>query len=145
MVFLTGEHSDSKKVIISMHYFSSSRSMPIFILVRQLVLLACINSVLIMSPPARTINKTPLNNSYFFSRIESIFGMEVPWHDRHQPTILLLCELSFHGNQGETLIIPFSSVVLSQYLVWRFLGMTGINQLHCCYGNSVSMATSVKH
>ena len=23
--------------------------------------------------------------------------------------------------------------------------MTGINQLHCCYGNSVSMATRVKH
>ena len=35
--------------------------MPIFILVRQLVLLVCINSALIMSPPARTINKTPHN------------------------------------------------------------------------------------
>ena len=34
--------------------------MPIFILVRQLVLLVCINSALIMSPPARTINETPL-------------------------------------------------------------------------------------
>ena len=62
VVSLTGEHSDSKKVIISMHYFSSSRCMPIFILVRQLVLLACINSALIMSPPARTINKTPHNS-----------------------------------------------------------------------------------
>ena len=31
-----------------------------------------------------------LNNSFFFSRIESIFGIEVPWHDRHQPTTLLL-------------------------------------------------------
>ena len=60
VVFLTGEHSDSKKVIISMHYFSSSRYMPIFILGRQLVLLVCINSALIMSPPARTMNKTPL-------------------------------------------------------------------------------------
>ena len=36
--------------------------MPIFILVRQLVLLVFINSALIMSPPARTINKTPLNS-----------------------------------------------------------------------------------
>ena len=36
--------------------------MPIFILVRQLVFLVCINSTLIMSPPARTINKTPLND-----------------------------------------------------------------------------------
>ena len=35
--------------------------MPIFILVRQLVLLVCINSALIMSPPARTLNKTPFN------------------------------------------------------------------------------------
>ena len=35
--------------------------MQIFILVRQLVLLVCINSALIMSPPARTINKTSLN------------------------------------------------------------------------------------
>ena len=31
-----------------------------------------------------------LNNSFFFSRIESIFGMEVPWHDRHQPATSLL-------------------------------------------------------
>ena len=46
-----------------MHYFSSSRCMPIFILVRQLVLLVCINSALIMSPPARTINKTLLKRS----------------------------------------------------------------------------------
>ena len=45
-----------------MHYFSSSIYMPIFILVRQLVLLVCINSALIMSPPAQTINKTPLNH-----------------------------------------------------------------------------------
>ena len=36
--------------------------MPIFILVRQLVLLVCINSALIMSPPARTVNKTPLKH-----------------------------------------------------------------------------------
>ena len=50
-----------------MHYFSSSRCMPIFILVKQLVLLVCINSALIMSPPARTINKTPLNRHQFFS------------------------------------------------------------------------------
>ena len=31
-----------------------------------------------------------LNNSFFFSHIESISGMEVPWHDKHQPTTLLL-------------------------------------------------------
>ena len=36
-----------------------------FHLVRQLVFLVCINSALIMSPPARTINKTPLKNLYF--------------------------------------------------------------------------------
>ena len=70
--------------------------------------------------------------------------MEVPWHDRHQPTTWLLWSLSFHGNQGETLITPFSSVTLSQYLVWRFLGTTGISQLPGYYGNSVAMATNVK-
>ena len=63
LVFLTGEHSDSKKVMISMHCFSSSRCMPSFILVRKLVLLVCIKSALIMSFPAPTINKTPLNFS----------------------------------------------------------------------------------
>ena len=31
-----------------------------------------------------------LNNSFFFSCIESIFGMEIPWHDRHQPATSLL-------------------------------------------------------
>ena len=36
--------------------------MPIFILVGKLVLLVCMKSVLIMLLPARTINKTPLNN-----------------------------------------------------------------------------------
>ena len=35
--------------------------MPIFILVGKVVLLVCIKSGLIMSFPARTINKTPLN------------------------------------------------------------------------------------
>ena len=33
-----------------------------------------------------------LNNSFFFSCIESIFGMEILWHDRHQPAT------SFYGN-----------------------------------------------
>ena len=35
--------------------------MPIFIIVRKLVLMACIKSALIMSFAARTINKTHLN------------------------------------------------------------------------------------
>ena len=60
LVFVTGEDSDNKKVPISVHYFSSSSSMPIFILVEKVVLLVCIKSALIMSSPARTINKTPL-------------------------------------------------------------------------------------
>ena len=51
--------------------------MPIFILVRQLVLLVCINSALIMSPPARTINKTPHNFfCYFLFRIMGYHGAE---------------------------------------------------------------------
>ena len=47
---------------ISVHYFSSSRSMPVFILVGKVVLLICIKSALIMSLPTRTINKTSLNS-----------------------------------------------------------------------------------
>ena len=34
--------------------------------------------------------------------------------------------------------------MLSQYLVWSFLGMTGISQLPRCYGNLFAMATRVK-
>ena len=64
LVFLTGEHSNNKKVPISVHYFSSSRSMPIFILVEKAVLLVYIKSALIMSFPVRTINKTPLKYSH---------------------------------------------------------------------------------
>ena len=60
-VFLIGEHSNNKKVPISAHYFSSSIYMPIFILVGKVALLLCKKSALIMSLPARTINKTPLN------------------------------------------------------------------------------------
>ena len=45
---------------ISAHYFSSSRCLPIFILVGKVVLLVCIRSALIMSFPARTVNKTPV-------------------------------------------------------------------------------------
>ena len=43
--------------------------MPIFILVRTLVLLVCIESALIMSFPARTINKTLLNHCYWIDYI----------------------------------------------------------------------------
>ena len=56
---------------ISVHYFSSSRSMPIFIKVAKVVLLVCMKSALIMSSPTRTINKAPLKRckrvSYFCS------------------------------------------------------------------------------
>ena len=60
LVFLTGEHSNNKKVPISVHYFSSSSSMPIFVSVEKVVLLVCIKSALIMSFPTRTIDKRPL-------------------------------------------------------------------------------------
>ena len=61
LVFLTGEHSNNNKMSISVHYFSSSRFMPILIVVEKVVLLVCIKSVLIITFPARTINKTPLD------------------------------------------------------------------------------------
>ena len=31
-----------------------------------------------------------VNNSFVLGRIKSIFGMEVPWDDRHQPHTSLL-------------------------------------------------------
>ena len=49
-----------------------------------------------------------LCNSFVFSRIEFIFGMEVPWDNRHQPHTLLLWKLSHHGNQSETSLTPLS-------------------------------------
>ena len=58
---MTGEHCNNHKVPISVHYFSYSRRMPISILVGKEVLLVQIKSDLIMSFPARTINKTLLN------------------------------------------------------------------------------------
>ena len=60
--FFVGEHSDNKKVPISVLYFSSSRCMPIFSLVGKVFFffLVFIKSTSIMSFPALTINKTPL-------------------------------------------------------------------------------------
>ena len=52
--------------------------MPIFILVGKLVLLVCMKSVLIMSLPARTINKTPLN--YYQRYIPHLSSILAPLH-----------------------------------------------------------------
>ena len=35
-----------------------------------------------------------------------MFGMEVPWSDKHQPHALLLSKLSFYGNQSEMSLTP---------------------------------------
>ena len=67
-VFLNGEHSNNKEVPISAHYFSYKRCMLVFILVGKGVLLVCIKSALIISFPARTIHKTPLNISTEFRK-----------------------------------------------------------------------------
>ena len=69
LVFLIREHSNNKMVPISVHYFSSSKCMPIFILVGKMVLLVCIKSALIISFLARTINKTSLN---FYQNLGSV-------------------------------------------------------------------------
>ena len=68
--------------------------------------------------------------------------MEIPWHISQIP-----CCYGYSvaiGNQSETLIIPLSYVILTPYLVWRFLGTIGISHIPCYYGNSVAMATRVK-
>ena len=48
-------------IFISVHYFSSSKCMPILILVGKVVLLLCIKFALIMLFHVWTINKTPRN------------------------------------------------------------------------------------
>ena len=60
-VFLIRERFNNKKVPISGPYFSSSRFIPIFILVGKAVLLVCIKSALIMSFSAQKIIKHLLN------------------------------------------------------------------------------------
>ena len=57
---------------ISVHCFIFSRYIPIFILVGKGVLLVCIKSALIMSFPARTINKTPLNRLQLFFSVKPL-------------------------------------------------------------------------
>ena len=65
--------------------------MPIFILVRQLVLLVCINSALIMSPPARTINKIPLNKFLGQRRSKVRVQFGVPFRSGDRPSLTPLC------------------------------------------------------
>ena len=56
--FQTGQHFKQSKLVVSGHYSSCSSYMPILIKVQQLIPLLCIKTDLVMSLPARTINKT---------------------------------------------------------------------------------------
>ena len=82
------------------------------------------------------------HNSFVISHIESKFGMEVFWNNRHQPHALLLWKHGCHGNQSETSITLLS--YLSSYLVRRFLGAVCISHIPDCFGNLVAMATRLK-
>ena len=53
-----------------------------------------------------------LCNSFVFSCIESIFGMEVLWDNRLQPHTSLLWKLGSHGNQSD------ASISLLSHLYW---------------------------
>ena len=75
-----------------------------------------------------------LINSFVLSHIELVVATEVPWNDSYQLHASLLWKFCYHGNQTETSITPLSWVLLSSYLVWRFLGMICISHIHCCYG-----------
>ena len=88
--------------------------------------------------------KCNLNNSLVLNCVVFVFDMEVPSDDRHQRHSSLPCKLSCHDNESEILIIVLSEVVLNSYVVWRFLGIIGINHIHRCYGNSFTMAIRVK-
>ena len=78
------------------------------------------------------------------SCIEFTFGTELGWDNRHQPHTSLLWKLGCHGNQSETSITSLSKVLLSSYLVRRFLETIGISHIPHCYGNFVAIATTVK-
>ena len=82
------------------------------------------------------------HNSFVVSHIESKFGIEVLWNNRHQPDALLLWKLGCHGNQSETSITHLS--YLSSYLVRRFLRVVCISHIADCFGNLVAMATRLK-
>ena len=79
-LFLIGEHSNDKKVPLSVHYFSSSGCIPIFILVGKVVFLVCIQSALIavflrMSAPlerAPHSGERPPSDKKFFDGRPSI-------------------------------------------------------------------------
>ena len=86
-----------------------------------------------------------VNNSFVLSWIESIFGIEVLWEDRHQPHTSLLWYLCYHSNHSDMSITLLSQVILSSHLVWRFFGTIGISLIPRCYGNLVTMAARVKH
>ena len=85
------------------------------------------------------------HNSFVVSHIESKFGMEVLWNNRHQipmPHALLLWKLGCHGNQSKTSTTHLS--YLSSYLLRRFFRVVCISHIPDCFENLVAMATRVK-
>ena len=58
-------------------------------------------------------------------------------------TYLVAMVTSYHGNHSDKPITPLSLALLHPYLEQRFLGTIGISHILCCYGNYVTMATTV--
>ena len=83
-------------------------------------------------------------NSFALSRIEFIFGKEVPWDNRHQPHTSLLWKLSYHGNQSETSITPLSLSCIEFIVSMEVLWDNRRQHIPRYYGNSVTMVTRVK-
>ena len=74
------------------------------------------------------------------SCIEFTFGTELGWDNRHQPHTLLLWKLGCHGNQSKTSITSLSKVLLSSYLVRRFLETIGISHIPHSNHSEVSIS-----
>ena len=53
----------------------------------------------------------------------------------HQQDTWLLWLIGYIGKQSDMSITPLFYIVLSSYLLWRFLGTIGISYIFCCCGS----------
>ena len=71
------------------------------------------------------------------SFIEIILGLEFSYDDRHQPHTSLLWQPQCYVNNF--FVLSFIEVIFGR----SFLRMIGISHIPHCYGNLVTMATTV--
>ena len=55
-----------------------------------------------------------------------------------------MCKINYDDDESETSITYLSQVELSSSLAWIFLDTIGISHIPRCWGNLVSMVTTMK-